>query len=155
VLLTGQAYRTLAEIKLQQGDLPGAEAEVRVASEVTRPYPTYAGEICALRMRILRQMGRTAEALDVGEECLQQMERLGLAAMGELALRLAVAEARHAAGQIDAAHAMLADTLGRLRKRVDDIPDLAARRRYLTAVPTNARLIDLAKAWLGDDAVAP
>ena len=60
-----------------------------------------------------------------------------------------------AAGQTDAAHAMLADTIPRLKKRMDDIPEAAARERYVTNVPTNARLLALAKEWLGAAAVAP
>jgi hypothetical protein len=38
---------------------------------------------------------------------------------------------------------------------VVNIPDAAARERYVTQVPTHARLLALAKAWLGDEAVLP
>jgi hypothetical protein len=34
-------------------------------------------------------------------------------------------------------------------------PRGAARERYLTQVPVNARLIALGRAWLGDEAVTP
>ena len=83
------------------------------------------------------------------------MEQLGLAGYGEIALRLAVAEARHAAGDAGAAREALADTLRRLWIRAEGIPEAAARERYLTEVPTNARVIALARAWLGDEAVKP
>jgi hypothetical protein len=36
---------------------------------------------------------------------------------------------------------------------VDDIPSAEARTRYLTEVPAHARLLPLAKAWLGDEAL--
>jgi len=149
------AYGVLAKINWRQGDLAGAEAEARAACEAARPFPPHLWELTALRMRILLDLGRTTEAVAIGEEAVQHLERLGLAGYGELALRLAVAEARHAAGQTDAAHAMLADTIPRLKKRMDDIPEAAARERYVTNVPTNARLLALAKEWLGAAAVAP
>ena len=47
----------------------------------------------------------------------------------------------------------LADILPRLKKRLDDIPEPFWRARYLTNVPANARVIALAKAWLGEEAV--
>jgi hypothetical protein len=33
---------------------------------------------------------------------------------------------------------------------VDDIPDAAARERYLTKVPANAHVVALASEWLGE-----
>jgi hypothetical protein len=72
---------------------------------------------------------------------------------GEIALHLSWAEALHAAGRVEAAHAALAETISRLKKRLDDIPEPAARERYLTNVPANARVLALTKVWLGDAAV--
>jgi hypothetical protein len=48
---------------------------------------------------------------------------------------------------------MLRLTLPQLRRRVENIPDAAARARYLTQVPANARLLALARQWLGAEAV--
>jgi hypothetical protein len=56
-------------------------------------------------------------------------------------------------GRTDAARAALADMIPRLKKRLDDIPEAAARERYLANVPVNARVVALAKAWLGEEAV--
>ncbi|HEX3474137.1 MAG TPA: hypothetical protein VHT91_03800 [Kofleriaceae bacterium] len=36
-----------------------------------------------------------------------------------------------------------------------DIPEGAARERYLNQVPVNARLIALGRAWFGEEAVTP
>ena len=58
-----------------------------------------------------------------------------------------------AVGRTDAAHTALADIIPRLKKRLDDIPELAARERYLANAPANARVVALAKAWLGEEAV--
>jgi tetratricopeptide (TPR) repeat protein len=151
--LLGVAYGVLAQLAFRRGDLAGAEAESRTACEWVRPFPTYSWDIFALRVRILLALGRTAEALSLGEETLQRFESIGLSGYGELELRLAVSEAREAAGQHEAARELLRTTLSRLRLRVDGLPDAAVRARYLTEVPTQARLLALARAWLGEGAV--
>jgi hypothetical protein len=153
--LLGMAHGVLIEIMRRRGDLSGAEAEARVACEAARPFPPYAWELIALRMQILIEQGRAAEALPIGDDAVGELERLGLAGYGELALRLAVAEAHHAVGDTAAAAAALAVVLERLWIRVADIPEGAARERYLTQVPVNARLIALGRAWLGEAAVTP
>jgi hypothetical protein len=56
-------------------------------------------------------------------------------------------------GRAEDARATLADTIPRLQKRLDDIPEPAARERYLANVPANARVVALAKQWLGEEAV--
>jgi hypothetical protein len=48
---------------------------------------------------------------------------------------------------------MLRLTLSRLRLRVEDIPGGEARTRYLTEVPAHARLLTMARAWLGAEAL--
>jgi hypothetical protein len=151
VLIMGMARGALAEARWRRGDLAGAEAEARAACEAARPFPPCSWDPIALRVRLLLALGRAAEARGAGEIAVAEMDRLGLAGWGELSLRLALAEARHAAGEIDAARAALADAIPRLKRRADDIPEAAARARYLTEVPTHARLLALAKAWLGLD----
>jgi len=153
--LLGAAHSVLAEIKRRRGDLPGAEAEGRVACEAARPFPAYSWDVIALHMQILIEQGRAAEALPIGDNAVRELERLGLAGSGELALRLAVAEVHHAVGHTAAATAALAVALERLWARVYGIPEGPARVRYLTQVPVNARLIALGRAWLGDEAVTP
>jgi hypothetical protein len=153
--LLGVAHGALAEIMRRRGDLPGAEAAARAACEAARPFAPYAWELIALWMQILIEQGRAAEALPIGDDAVRELERLGLAGNGELALRLAVAEAHHAVRDTAAAAAALAVALERLWLRVNDIPEGAARERYLTQVPVNARLIALGRAWLDEQAVTP
>jgi hypothetical protein len=153
--LLGVAHGALAEILRRRGDLSGAEAEARVACDAARPFPTYSWDLVALRMQILIEQGRAAEALPIGDDAVRELERLGLAGSGELALRLAMAEVHHALGHAAAATAALALALERLWIRVNDIPEGLPRERYLTKVPVNARLIALGRAWLGEAAVSP
>jgi hypothetical protein len=151
VIASGSAHAVLAEIKRRQDDLPGAEMAARAACEAMRSSPAYLWEIIALQSRILLEQGRVEEALAIAEDGVQELERLGLAGYGELALRLSLVEARHAAGQVKAARALLMDAIQHLQKRLTDIPEAAARERYLTKVPVNAQLVALAKEWLGVD----
>src|SRR5687767_2529779 len=105
---------------------------------------------------MLLEQGRADESLAVAQDGVQELERLDLAGIGEIALRLSLAEALHATGMTDEARAALSKTVERLRPRLEDIPEAAARARYLANVPANARLVALAKAWLGlDVAVQP
>src|SRR5262249_33849125 len=134
-------------------DLTLAEREARTACEAARPFPTFAGEVTALHAHILLEHGRVEEALAVAEAGVRELERLGLAGHGGSHLRPSWTEALHAPGRVEAARTALADTLPRLKKRLDDIPEPAARERYLANVPANARVVALARAWLGAEAV--
>jgi hypothetical protein len=151
--LLGTAHGLLAELALRRGELETADAEARTACEWVKPFPPVSWELVALRIRTLLALGRAQEALALGEETLQLFQRIGMAGQGELELRLAVVEAREAAGQPEAAREMLRLTLPRLRLRVENIPEAAARARYLTQVPVNARLLALARERLGREAV--
>src|SRR5262249_25469648 len=138
---------------VRRGDLATAEVESRMAWERIRSFPTCSWDITAVRVQILLSLGRAQEALATGEEALARLARLGVSGFGEFDLRLAVAEARGPAGRTEAGHALLRETLPRLRRRVDDIPSAEARARYLTEVPIHARLLSLAKVWLGEEAL--
>jgi tetratricopeptide (TPR) repeat protein len=152
-MMVGLAHGVLAQLAVRRGDLATAEREARTACERVSPFPTYSWDLTALRVQILLMLGRPQEALDAGEAALELLARLGVAGYGEIELRLAVAEALGATGRTEDGRSLLRETLPRLRRRVDDIPDAEARTRYLTEVPTHARLLALARAWLGDEAL--
>jgi hypothetical protein len=152
VTLKGDAHGTLAMIRRRQGALLDAEREASAAYEAVRPFPGFVWDVLALQMHILLEQGRAEDALAVGEAGVRELDRLGVEGWGEIALRLSMAEALHAVGRTDAARATLADLIPRLKKRADDIPEPAARERYLTNVPANARVVALTLAWLGEEA---
>ncbi len=152
-MMVGLAHGVLAQLAVRRGDLATAELEARMACERVRPFPAYSWDITALRVQILLSLGRAQEALDAGQEALERLDRLGISGFGEIDLRIAVAEALNAMGRAEEGRTLLRETLPRLRRRVDDIPDAEARARYLTEVPTQARLLSLAKEWLGEEAL--
>jgi len=152
-IAVGLAHSVLAELMVRRGDLATAEVESRMACECVRPFPTYSWDITALHVQILLSLGRAPEALDAGQEALARLTRLGVSGYGEIDLRLAVAEALGATGRAEEGRTLLRETLPGLRRRVDDIPSAEVRARYLTEVPTHARLLSVAREWLGEEAL--
>jgi hypothetical protein len=151
--MVGLAHGVLAQLAVRRGELEAAEIEARTACEQVWPFPSSSWDISALHVQILLSLGRSQEALDTGEQALERLFRLGTSGSGELDLRLVVAEVRGVMNRTEEGRALLRETLPELRRRVDDIPDTEARTRYLTEVPTHARLLSLAKEWLGDEAL--
>ncbi len=147
------AHGVLAQLAVRRGELATAEVESRMACEWITPFPTCSWDITALHVQILLALGRAREALAAGEQALERLAGLGVSGYGEIDLRLAVAESLGATGRAEEGRALLRETLPGLRRRVDDIPSAEARARYLTEVPIHARLLTLAKEWLGDEAL--
>ncbi|UQA62911.1 serine/threonine-protein kinase [Polyangium aurulentum] len=147
--LLGVAQGALARIALRSGDVKAAEAEAGKAIEAVQLFPAYAWEIVALWGQIQRELGRGEEALRATDEAVEKLERLELHGVGEISLRVERIEAFLSLGRTDEARRAIAEALAALRLRQDDIPDAAARALYLASVPANARLVELAGAWLG------
>jgi hypothetical protein len=61
-----------------------------------------------------------------------------------------LAEACFAEGDVPAGEAALRRALQCVRERVYDIPDEAARQRFLRQVPENARTVELARQRWGE-----
>jgi len=148
--LAGLAYGIIAQVEYRRQNLDTAEKAARMAVEATQYFPTYSWDLVALLMSILLVENRPDEALAIGKPKLALLESLGVGGFGEIHLRLAVAEALFATGSVDAANDALRVTIDRLRLRVENIPDMPIRERYLTRVPTHARILMLAERWLGD-----
>jgi tetratricopeptide (TPR) repeat protein len=96
----------------------------------------------AARLRLAR--GRVDAAIEAAGEAHGILTSLGGIEERESLVRLAWAEALEAAGRRDEAAAAFAESARILRDRADRIAAPEWRDRFLTAVPENARTLELA-----------
>ncbi|HZF47557.1 MAG TPA: protein kinase [Polyangiaceae bacterium] len=146
-LALGMAHSVLARLAEARGELEDAEIKAREACQLHATFPAYKAESAALWSRILRRLGRDAEALHVCEDAVQEQTALGIEPYALLALYVELSEARARAGQPESARDAIAHALPILKKRIDDIPDPDMRATYLREVPANVRLLELARKW--------
>src|SRR5262249_28237721 len=141
------ARSCLSLILMQMGDLRAAEVTAQQAIEASAATPRRCFALAVLgRARLLQ--GRPDEAREAAEEAARLLEQGGVEE-SEALIRLVLAEAIHATGDIEAAHVALAAGKRRLLDRAAKIEDPAVRRRFLENVPEHARTIALAEEWLG------
>ena len=100
----------------------------------------------ATLIRVLLATGRIAEARALADAGLTEAERIDGIGFAEVRLRVAAAEARHAAGDGDGACVALRSALDHIVARADRITDPAWRASYLGRVPDNLRARELADA---------
>lgn len=91
--------------------------------------------------------GRVHEALAEAREGMALLAEQGSMEYGEGLLRLAHAEALHAAGEVDAAREAIQEAGARLLARSSRIVDPARGERFRQQVPEHARTLALAHAW--------
>jgi ATP/maltotriose-dependent transcriptional regulator MalT len=142
------ARSCLSLILIQVGDLRAAEVTAQEAVEASAVTPRRCFALAVLgRARLLQ--GRAAEARAAAEEALRLLEQGGVEE-GEALVRLVLAEAIHATGDIAAARAALAAAKRRLLDRaamIQNAADAGVRRRFLENVPEHARTLELAQQW--------
>ncbi len=91
--------------------------------------------------------GRGAEALPFAAEAREILDALTTIGENDARVRLAHAEALHAAGAAPAARSAIAAARDRLLRRASLIADDELRQSFLERVPENARTLSLARAW--------
>jgi hypothetical protein len=141
----------LAEVLRRTGDRDAADREVQLALRMAVPLerPGVLGTLAMLRLA----QGRADEAVAAAEEAIASCTALGGCGMFRGAfIRLARAEALHAAGALDAARAAISDARARLAVTAAKIAEPEYRTSFLEGVPENARTLELARAWLGEAA---
>jgi hypothetical protein len=144
----GMAHDVLGHAHLRNGRLADAERESRRALEVLKSIPVLRLSASATLIRILLATDRGAEALTLADAGLDESDWIGGVGFAEVRLRVAAAEARHAAGDLDGARAALRSALDHIAQRAERIADPAWRDRYLSRVPDHLRARELA-AQLG------
>ncbi|HEX8436120.1 ATP-binding protein, partial [Archangium sp.] len=149
----GLAYAMLARVIAgTRGGLHEAEAYARQACELLGSFKSYLGFARAVFSDILLVQGRAAEAREVAELGVRELEQMGSQGVYAVTVRLALAEACFAQGNADAGEAALREALRCVRARASDIPDDATRERFLNQVPENARTLALARERWGESA---
>jgi len=142
VMSKGAAHYALARLAAARGALAEAEEHAREACARLEPMPFYQLPTHVLLSSLLLARGRVVEAREEAERGLQVLERIGGLSVHALALHLARAEACFAAGAEPEGDTALRNALHYLRLRVRDIPEPAARERFLRQVPENVRLLE-------------
>ncbi|HWO23799.1 MAG TPA: protein kinase [Kofleriaceae bacterium] len=143
----GQGRWVLAEVLRRMGDLEGAEREIQTALEmvVIPEQPGVLGSLAALRLA----QGRAEEAIAAAQEAFARCTAMGGCGMFRGAfVRLVHAEALHATGAHDAARHAIAEARAQLHAIAERIEDPEYRKSFLESVPENARLLELARAWV-------
>jgi eukaryotic-like serine/threonine-protein kinase len=141
----------LGEVLRRVGDLDAADRELAAALAMAVPFeqPAILASLAALRIA----QGRAAEAAATAEDAFARAEAMGgYAVFRGVFLRLTRAEALHAAGDLHAARAAIADARARLLAIASQIAESGFRTSFLERVPENARTLALALAWLGEPA---
>ncbi len=143
---TGLAKTVFAHAALLRGQVEKAVEEAHQAVAFTKPMPPYQLDAQAILIQALLQQGRTALACALAEEVCNTLERLSGIGYGEVPVRLAIAEAWHAHGEVSRARQALQEAYRQLQKRTESIPDPEWRNKFTTRVPANARVLSLVRA---------
>jgi tetratricopeptide (TPR) repeat protein len=149
-LFAGVAQLAKAKAALGGGDVAEAETRASKACELLAPFPFHQGVARTVLTGVLLAQGRAAEAREVATLGVRQLERSDSEGAEAVGLRLALAEACLAEGDTQAGEAALRGALQCLRTRSEDLPDAAARERFLRQVPENARVLELARQRWGE-----
>jgi tetratricopeptide (TPR) repeat protein len=150
--IEGVSRTYLADILLRAGKLEEAEAELHRAMELldmAKPLEVLAR---ATLVAVLLAEGRSAEALAEAHEAMTLLASLGKVEEGEALARVVYAEALSATGDRPAACAAISDARDRLLAIASRIEDPPRRDSFLHNVPENARTLQLAREWLGEEA---
>jgi hypothetical protein len=149
----GLVHGVLARVAARRGELAEAEKKAREARELLARFPSFRLFSCPLGAVLLAQ-GRTAEAREVATLDAREWGALGGAGAASVGVNLELAECCLAQGDTAAGEAALRQALDCLLSRVEDIPDAAARERFLRQVPENARTLELARQRWGEEEVS-
>jgi tetratricopeptide (TPR) repeat protein len=152
----GGAWTYVAQMRLQAGDVPGAEVAVQKALALLEGFPP----IRALALSTLAQVhlakgageGGTADAatgaaMDAAEAARAILVELGTLPGGEDSVRLVYARALEAAGRTEEARVAMRDAYARLTARAAKIADPRWRESFLVNVAENGEIRAVAEAW--------
>jgi tetratricopeptide (TPR) repeat protein len=143
----GGALLYQAMALLLAGQAAAAETCAHAAVAALADVPPVRPAAVATLSRALLAQGRTAEALALAREANSLLDSLGQVEDGEVAIRLALAEALAANGDHEDAKAALVRARDRLAIRAAAIARPDWRESFLARIPDHARTTELARAW--------
>ncbi|OJH37907.1 serine/threonine-protein kinase [Cystobacter ferrugineus] len=149
LLHAGWAQVALARVAAHRGEWAEAETQARGACEVLTPYPPYRLFARTVLATSLLAQGRTAEAREQTLLAARELESLGGAGAASIDVHLTLAEVCLAEGDAQQGEAALRRAVRCVHECARDIPDEAARERFLRQVPGNARVLELARQRWG------
>jgi ATP/maltotriose-dependent transcriptional regulator MalT len=152
--LEGVSRVYLAEILAAAGDLAGADRESAAAVALLTVAPALRVVALGVRARALLGLGQTDQAFAVASEAVAALEALGEVEEGESSVRLIHAECLAARGAQAEAMAAVLTARTRLLARAARIGEASWRQRFLSDVPSNARVLALAERWQREAASA-
>jgi tetratricopeptide (TPR) repeat protein len=134
-----------ALVRLERLDEARQQATEAASASAAHPMPHALAQ--AALSEVLRRQGMHGEALATAGTAVRIVDDLGIQD-GEVAfVRLAWAEALHAAGDHDAARAAIATARDMLRAQAAMITSPELRQSFLENVEEHARVFALAEAW--------
>lgn len=128
----------LAEILSLRGDLPGAEAEARAATEVASISPAIGAHARAVLASILLQRGLVWDAFEQAKRAVDTLEQLDGVEEGEALIRVVYVMALDATARPRSAAERLAGAQKRLLDRMDRILDPELQKCFRENVPEHA-----------------
>jgi hypothetical protein len=150
-LVRAGARHVMVDSLLQRGDVEQAERAVTaLGAPAELPIMAQPDVFAALaRLRLVQR--RPEEALRLAEQALAASRAVlpSIASIQEHA-RLVCAEAHHALGHQAAARDAIRDARDDLLARAFKIEDMSYRRSFLKHNALHARILTLAREWLGD-----
>ena len=144
--MEGASQSYLAQVHLLSGDAAAAEAEARNAQEALKGAPPLRAEALGVLGRALLAQGKPEAALGAAEEAMGLLESLGGLERGESLVRAVHAESLLAQGRSGEALEAVAAAEKSLALRARSIGENDLRQAFVTQVPDNARILELARA---------
>ncbi|MBM7114991.1 serine/threonine-protein kinase PknK [Archangium primigenium] len=146
----GLEHLVLARVALVQQLYTEAAEHARLACDALSLILTFRLDARATLSQALLARGAVADALQVATEGVRELEERRIRGTYAVAMHLALAEARFAAGDTPSGELALREALDLVHVRAADIPEPQARERFLRHVPENARTLKLARERWGE-----
>ena len=144
------AHGMAARTALLLGNLEQAESLGRKACALLWPFRSEWPPAQAVLSTVLLRRGHVPEARSVAELGVREVEAMRSEGVYAVGMYLALAEACFALGDPGAGEEVLGQGLRCVHARAEDIPEPAARERFLRQVPENARTRELARQRWGE-----